>query len=64
MFNEELDTTFSMWRNHNHLSLLLKIYESGLISTDYDLWLIYTIKAEVKDYLDTYGREMEDNVQS
>jgi hypothetical protein len=62
MFDEETATTMDMWRQHNHLSLLLKIYEVGLVPADYDLWLIYTIKAEVKDYLDTYGREMGDNV--
>ena len=62
MFNDNIETTLGMWQEHNHLSLLLKIYEVGLLPADYDLWLIYTIKAEVKDYLDTYGREMGEDV--
>ena len=60
MFNEEMETTLSMWRNHNHLMLLLKIIEIGLIPEGYKTWLEDTIKVEVAKYLDVYGVEGEE----
>ena len=59
MFNEEIETTISMFRDKNHIELLMKIYESDHIPEGYSEYLKQVIKRDVTEYLDTFGGETD-----
>ena len=63
MFNEDIETAISMWRDKNHIELLLKIeaYWEARDNSSYETFTRESLSFAVKEYLDTYGHTKEMN---
>ena len=57
MFNDEIETTLSMWRDQNHINTMLKIYDSEIIPLAYRSNLQAAVEKAILDYLETYANE-------
>ena len=60
LFNEEIDTAISFYLTHAHLEMLMKIEQSGRLSSEYRIYLNKILDQEMEAYLDSYGGEIKE----
>lgn len=56
--SEDVETAIAMWSQQNHIKFLMAI-EKDMVSSAYSYYLPLLLKQEIREYLDTYGSELD-----